>query len=91
MGFRRAAFACLVLAFGCGLSSIYARAPTGDLTGVVEDESGGVVQRAKVTATNAATGMVRAAVADETGTYWISVLPPGEYSLTAEAQGLQKV
>ncbi len=90
MGFRRAAFACFVVAFGCGLSSIFAQAPTGDITGVVEDESGGVVQRAKH----------GHECSDRDGPFR-HYRPDGDlsdqrfaarwYSVTAEARGLQKV
>lgn len=65
--------------------------PTGDIVGTVKDESGGVVQGATVTATNTTTGMIRTSNTEHDGTYRITVLPPGEYELRADAEGFQSL
>jgi hypothetical protein len=82
-----AVLACfLVLAFCC--SSVFAQsATTGALTGTVSDPSGGVIAKATVTATNIGTGQSRTATTDANGSYILSLLPPGNYSVTFSAAG----
>jgi hypothetical protein len=55
------------------------------LQGVVTDQTGAAVSGAKVTATNEATGVIRDAQTDNAGFYRISGLPPGSYTVSAEA------
>lgn len=75
---------CLLLfsmpigAFGQGLSGI---------GGTVTDPSGAVVPNAKVTATNDATGVASHAVTTSAGTYTITDLIPGVYTVRIEAPG----
>ena len=64
-----------------------AQISSGDLTGTVTDPSGARVARAKITATNPERGYTRNAVSDDHGEYQISLLPPGEYRVRAEAPG----
>ena len=63
----------------------------GGLTGVVTDTSKLPVPGATVTATNNQTGTVRSTVTAGDGTYRISELSPGRYTVTIELQGFQKV
>jgi hypothetical protein len=62
-------------------------ASTGALTGTVTDVTGAVLQNAKITVRNKGTGEKRTAVTDRDGLYRFSLLPPGDYELTAEAVG----
>jgi Carboxypeptidase regulatory-like domain/TonB-dependent Receptor Plug Domain len=55
--------------------------------GTVADENGAVLQGAIVTATLAATDSARTSVTDSEGRYRIVELPPGAYTLRAEAKG----
>ncbi|HVB87628.1 MAG TPA: carboxypeptidase-like regulatory domain-containing protein [Candidatus Dormibacteraeota bacterium] len=66
-------------------------ANTGALTGTVTDPSGGVIAGAKITATNLATGQIRTATTDSKGSYQISLLSPGNYSVHFEAAGFRSV
>jgi hypothetical protein len=67
-----------------------ARAQTlGEITGVVTDTSGGVVQRATVTATNTATNATRTTTTNSAGMYSFPALRPGTYSVKAEHSGLK--
>jgi len=50
---------------------------TGSIFGTVSDKSGAVLANAKVTATNASTGVKRTAVANSIGYYQMVFLPPG--------------
>lgn len=55
------------------------------LEGVVADQSGAAVSDAKVTATNQATGVARDTQTNTSGFYRITGLPPGIYTVIAEA------
>lgn len=67
-----------------------ARAQTlGEITGVITDTSGGVVQGATVTATNAATNATRTTRTNNAGIYSFPALPPGTYSVKAERSGFK--
>src|SRR5262249_28301225 len=61
------------------------------VVGRVTDQSGAVVPGVKITITNAATNESRTAVASDTGDYAIPQLPPGDYNLTTELTGFNKV
>jgi len=60
------------------------------LTGTVTDNTGAVVVGAAVVARNVATGVTFPATTNQTGTYAIPFLPPGEYELTCEFTGFKK-
>jgi hypothetical protein len=62
---------------------------TGEFTGTIVDQSGGVMPGVTVTVTNTATGAVRSTVSNETGLYSVPALPPGAYTLVAELSGFQ--
>ncbi len=76
---------CLML-LACGIAW-----PQGSVTifGNVTDNSGAVVLGARITVTNAETGLARTAASDATGNYVVSQLPIGRYSLKAEMQGFK--
>lgn len=57
------------------------------LNGTVEDQTGAVIPKAKVVATNLATGVASDAVTTSAGVYTILGLPPGEYTVTASHAG----
>jgi len=67
-----------------------AQSTTAALLGVVRDSSGAAVPQARVTATNVLTSFSRSAATDERGSYLITNLPVGEYSLTAEKEGFRR-
>ena len=62
---------------------------TATVSGTVQDGSGGVVPGATVTATNAATKLVRATATGAEGRYVLAGLPPGEYELRTEIPGFK--
>ena len=55
-----------------------------------EPASGSVIPNANVTLRNEATGLERRATTNESGYYVVANLPPGYYTLTAEAGGFKK-
>src|SRR5215470_19580053 len=70
--------------------SVTAQVVTVNVQGRVNDSSGAAISQATVTAVNAATGLSRGTTANAVGDYQISLLPPGDYTVTAEKTGFQK-
>jgi hypothetical protein len=62
---------------------------TAAISGLVQDAGGGVLPGVTVTATNAATNLVRTGVTGAEGRYVIPALPPGEYEVRAELTGFK--
>jgi hypothetical protein len=62
---------------------------TANIVGVAQDEAGAVVQGAKITATNLATGVTREAVTDDRGIFLLSALPIGNYRVRCEKEGFK--
>src|SRR5215468_8550446 len=69
---------------------LMAQVVTVTVEGRVYDSSGAAISQATVTAVNAATGLSRGTTASAVGDYQISLLPPGDYTVTAEKGGFQK-
>jgi len=63
---------------------------SGDITGTVTDPTGAVVAGAMVTAKNNGTGQTVNTKSSSSGSYRFSLLPPGTYTVTANAQGFTK-
>lgn len=81
-----------VITFAAGAVRLMAQtANTGALSGTVTDPSGGVIVGATVTVTNLATGQQRSATTTSTGSYQISLLPPGNYSVRFDAAGFKSL
>jgi Carboxypeptidase regulatory-like domain len=68
-----------------------AQQETATITGSVRDQSGAIVPKATVTVTNTQTNISVKTEADDAGFYVIPSLRPGEYSVTAESSGFQKI
>lgn len=81
-GFRHFSWGLLLTA-----SAAFAQVSTFDLSGVVLDESGGVLPGATVTLTNDDTGLRRSVVSNESGRYVFAGMPRGPYTLTVALQG----
>jgi Carboxypeptidase regulatory-like domain/TonB dependent receptor len=82
-----AAFVCLALV--AWPRAAHAQAVTGTILGTVVDSTGAVVAGAKVTITNAGTGLTRTVITDTTGEYTAPSLPTGNYVVTAEMTGFK--
>jgi hypothetical protein len=74
----------MVLAFP---GFLFAQAGTASVTGTVKDSQGAVLPGATVTVTNTATGAVRTTVTNDSGSYSMPGLPPGDYVLKIELAG----
>ena len=77
----------------CALLAATAAAQTTDasLSGIVTDPSGAIVPAATVVATSLATGVAQTTQSNESGLYRIPAIAPGEYSVSAQRQGFQKL
>jgi hypothetical protein len=60
---------------------------TATIQGSVTDQSGAIISGAKLTLRNQATGFERIVQTDSDGNYQAAALPPGVYSVEAQAQG----
>ena len=72
----------LLLALNC-----LAQVEQGAISGLVTDSTGAVVPKAKVTATNQATGVTATSETTGEGYYKLPYLLPGSYALTIEKDG----
>ncbi|MBI4465439.1 MAG: carboxypeptidase regulatory-like domain-containing protein, partial [Acidobacteria bacterium] len=81
--------ACLLagLVFCSGLA--VAQLTTGTISGVVRDESGGVIPGVAVTARNLDTGIARQVSTNAQGRYQATNLPLGNYEVQAATSGFQ--
>jgi len=70
--------------------SLFGQAVNATLLGTVTDSTGATVPGAKVTATETATGLIHESVTNDSGNYTFPDVPPGKYSITAEAKGFKK-
>lgn len=60
---------------------------TGSISGQVEDPKGALIQGAKVTVSNDATGYKLDTTTSEQGTFSVPDLPPADYKVTIQAPG----
>lgn len=80
----------LVLLLLCVSTSASAQTHRASIRGTVSDPSTALIPGASVTLTNTDTNETRVAISNYEGEYAISSLPPGAYSLVAEASGFEK-
>ncbi len=68
-----------------------AQTPSGEISGVVTDQTEAIVAGVRITLTNTATNAVREVQTNESGLYSFPALPPGVYTLKAEKAGFRAV
>src|SRR2546423_3457767 len=68
----------------------FAQFDRAQISGVVKDESGGVIPGATVTVTNTQTKLARTGFTDATGYYIFTALAPGAYDVEVELTGFKK-
>jgi|HubBroStandDraft_6_1064221.scaffolds.fasta_scaffold08178_3 hypothetical protein len=71
--------------------SLRAQSSNAELSGVVTDTSGAVVEGAEIKALNTATNVTYSAVSNGSGLYLLSELLPGPYALSVSAPGFGMV
>jgi Carboxypeptidase regulatory-like domain/TonB dependent receptor len=69
---------------------LFAQGYFGTVSGTLTDPSGAIIQGAKVTLVDEQKGFQFAATSDTEGRYLFASIPPGVYSVSAEAAGFQK-
>jgi Carboxypeptidase regulatory-like domain len=79
-----------VLCFAAFGRSARAQSTTGSVVGSIADSTGSVIPNATITLTNNATGDKRTVITADSGDYQFLSIPPGEYTLTVEAQGFRR-
>jgi hypothetical protein len=87
---RALALVCAILSLCLSLApaALHAQSLSG-VSGTVIDQTGAVVSDAKVTVTNVATGVKSFATTSSAGTYTITDLNPGTYTVLIEQVGFQ--
>jgi outer membrane receptor protein involved in Fe transport len=68
----------------------YAQQDSATITGEVKDSSGGLVPKVTVTVTNVGTNISVTTETNDHGSYTVTGLRPGDYSITAEKTGFNK-
>src|SRR5215467_5967589 len=76
---------CIVALFSVAL--LFGQSDTASLSGAVSDATGASVVSAKVSLRNLSTGSRRYSVTDVQGNYHFSLLVPGPYEITVDANG----
>src|SRR5579859_3771147 len=84
---RKAVLVFLVSLMAVGMA--IAQSDFGTISGYIKDPSGAIVPNAKVTVQNQS-GLERQATTNESGFYTVTNLPPGLYTMSAEAAGFNK-
>jgi len=87
---KRAVLLLTAVLLGVCLSG-WAQIPTASLVGTVIDSTGAVIPNAKVTVANPAKGFSREFTSNTAGEYAAISIPIGDYTVTAEASGFQKL
>src|SRR3982075_865892 len=71
--------------------SLHAQSTNASLTGRITDPKKAVITAATITVINTGTGVHYQGLTNETGTYYVSNLPPGRYRLEVEKLGFKAV
>jgi len=77
----------LLLVSICCLATARAQSVTASLGGTVVDENGAVVPGSKVAVISIAKGFQRTTTTKDDGTFYVPLLPPGNYTVKAEHDG----
>jgi hypothetical protein len=83
-----AAFVSCVLLAACTLLSAQTGG-TGAISGAITDPSAAMLVGAQVKVTDVATGYTRTSQSNDHGSYLVSLLPPGQYTLEVTKQGFK--
>jgi hypothetical protein len=82
-------FFALIISIGLSIPASSQSLTSGDVTGIVTDQSGAVLPNASVTLKNNQTGATQTRTTNAQGTYRFPLLNPGSYTISATAQGFQ--
>ena len=83
-------YLAILLLFGfIGAPVIRAQAGRSEITGVIHDQSGALIDRGRIIITEVSTSQVLTSTIGEAGTFTITNLKPGQYTVTVEVQGFK--
>jgi outer membrane receptor protein involved in Fe transport len=82
-------FSVIIILVVFSFVGVYAQQTAGIISGVVKDETGGVLPGVSLTARNTGTEATRTVISDDEGRYRLPQLVPGDYELQAELAGFQ--
>src|SRR5215470_1518047 len=88
MGLKKVGLFALTIALSAGAAN--AQSTTGTISGHVSDSQGLAVPGVTVSVTSPSLQGLRSTVTSEIGDYVVTLLPPGNYTLTFELSGFQK-
>jgi hypothetical protein len=88
MTWRALVASCLVLLFAATASAQF---DSAQISGVVQDTSGGVLPGVDVVLVSVGTGSERRTVTNEAGLYTFPTVPVGEYRITASLSGFKSL
>ena len=84
-------FLKLALSSALFTSFLFGQAGNGTITGTITDPAGAVIANAAVEVRNTSTNIPYPTVTTGTGSYTVTQLPPGSYSVTASSAGFKKL
>jgi Carboxypeptidase regulatory-like domain/TonB-dependent Receptor Plug Domain/TonB dependent receptor-like, beta-barrel len=87
VGRSRTIAAAMLIVVASAVPNSAAQITAATVSGVVNDEAGGVLPRVEVTLKNVETGFTRSVVTSADGAYSIPGLPPGTYDASASLPG----
>src|SRR3954466_3410532 len=69
--------------------SLQGQAVNGTILGIVQDQQGGAIGKAEVTARSLDTGAIRKTTSEDNGEYRIASVPAGSYEISVTAPGFK--
>jgi hypothetical protein len=80
----------ILLLFGfIGAPALHAQAGRSEITGVIHDQSGALITQGRIRVTEISTMQVFTSIVGEAGTFTITNLKPGRYTVTVEVPGFK--
>ena len=85
---RKIAFVTVLIAFVfVVVTSLRAQTTTGSIYGTISDQNNAVIPNVSITVTRVDTGEIHTLTSNESGNYSFPALMPGDYTVSAHAQG----
>jgi hypothetical protein len=72
-------------------SATFAQVETATISGVITDQSGGIVVGAEVRVTNSDTNITSTGISNQSGVYLVTSLKPGRYRITVAKDGFKGI
>jgi hypothetical protein len=80
---------CVAVVFVLSAVPVFGQGPVAEVNGSAADQTGAALPGATITITEETTGLMRTAVANESGRFVIPAVTPGRYTMRAELPGFQ--